>query len=38
MEQARRDAIAWLDQPASAPIVEYLSRNWADRFGLAGVG
>ena len=38
MEQARRDAIAWLDEPASAPIVEYLSRTWADRFGLAGVG
>ena len=38
MEEARRDAIAWLDQPASAPIVDYLSRTWADRFGLAGVG
>jgi ATP-dependent DNA helicase RecG len=38
MEEARRDAIAWLDQPASAPIVDYLSRTWSDRFGLAGVG
>lgn len=38
MEQARRDAIAWLDEPGSQPIVDYLSRTWADRFGLAGVG
>ncbi|HEX5070371.1 MAG TPA: ATP-dependent DNA helicase RecG [Vicinamibacterales bacterium] len=38
MEEARRDAVDWLDQPASAPIVDYLSRTWADRFGLAGVG
>ena len=38
MEEARRDAIAWLDQPGSAPIVDYLSRTWVDRFGLAGVG
>jgi ATP-dependent DNA helicase RecG len=38
MEDARRDAVAWLDRGESAPLVEYLSANWAERFGLAGVG
>jgi ATP-dependent DNA helicase RecG len=39
MEDARREAVAWLDRPAEAkPLVEYLSSNWAARFGLVGVG
>jgi hypothetical protein len=39
MEDARRDAIAWLDSEGAArPLVEYLSANWASRFGLVGVG
>jgi ATP-dependent DNA helicase RecG len=38
MEDARRAAIAYLDEPEARPLVEYLSANWAERFGLAGVG
>jgi len=40
MEEARRDAVAWLDQPASGtqPLVSYLTAHWATRFGLVGVG
>ena len=38
MELARRDAIAWLDEPSSAALADYVSRTWADRFGLVGVG
>jgi len=39
MEEARRDAVAWLDRErGAAPLVEYLSANWAVRFGLVGVG
>jgi ATP-dependent DNA helicase RecG len=39
MEEARRDAIAWLDEgQASRPLVAYLTANWASRFGLVGVG
>jgi len=38
MEEARRDAIAWLDEPTSAALVDYISRTWANRFGLVGVG
>jgi len=39
MEDARQDALAWLaDERRAAPLVEYLSANWAARFGLAGVG
>jgi ATP-dependent DNA helicase RecG len=39
MEEARREAVAWLDAGRGArPLVEYLSANWAARFGLAGVG
>ena len=39
MEDARRQATAWLDQHAGeTPLVEYLSANWASRFGLVGVG
>jgi ATP-dependent DNA helicase RecG len=38
MEDARREAVAWLDQDSAAPLVEYLSANWATRFGLVGVG
>jgi ATP-dependent DNA helicase RecG len=39
MEEARREAVAWLDQAAAAkPLVQYLSANWAARFGLVDVG
>ena len=39
MEEARRDAVAWLDTGGTAdPLVGYLSANWAARFGLVGVG
>ena len=39
MEDARREAVAWLrDSRGARPLVEYLSANWAARFGLAGVG
>jgi ATP-dependent DNA helicase RecG len=39
MEEARREAVAWLEDSRGArPLVEYLSANWAARFGLAGVG
>jgi ATP-dependent DNA helicase RecG len=39
MEDARREAAEWIGgHPESAPLVEYLQANWAQRFGLAGVG
>jgi ATP-dependent DNA helicase RecG len=38
LEDARKDALAWIDDPGSAALVDELSRTWADRFGLAGVG
>jgi ATP-dependent DNA helicase RecG len=39
MEDARRDAVAWLDADGQArPLVEYLTANWAARFGLVDVG
>ena len=39
MEEARRDAVAWLDNPdAARPLTEYLTASWAARFGLVGVG
>jgi len=38
MEEARRAAVAWLDQGGAAPLVTYLSANWAARFGLVDVG
>jgi ATP-dependent DNA helicase RecG len=39
MEDARRDAVAWLDGDGQArPLVEYLTANWAARFGLVDVG
>jgi ATP-dependent DNA helicase RecG len=39
MEDARRDAVAWLDREGTArPLVDYLSANWAARFGLVDVG
>jgi ATP-dependent DNA helicase RecG len=39
MEEARREAVAWLDAgTAAAPLEIYLSANWAARFGLVGVG
>jgi ATP-dependent DNA helicase RecG len=38
MEEARREAVAWLDQSGAAPLVEYVSAHWAERFGLGGVG
>jgi ATP-dependent DNA helicase RecG len=38
MEEARREAAAWLDEPAaSRALVAYVSANWAARFGLVGV-
>jgi ATP-dependent DNA helicase RecG len=39
LEEARREAVAWLDEARAArPLVDYLSANWAARFGLVGVG
>jgi ATP-dependent DNA helicase RecG len=39
MEEARREAVAWLDTGAGAQsLIEYLTANWATRFGLVGVG
>ena len=38
MEDARREAIAWLDESGAASIGVYLSTHWAERFGLVGVG
>jgi ATP-dependent DNA helicase RecG len=39
LEDARRDAVAWLDEARGAqPLIDYLSANWASRFGLVGVG
>lgn len=39
MEEARRQAVAWLDDSARArPLVEFLTAHWAERFGLVGVG
>lgn len=38
MEEARREAVAWLDRPeASGALVTYVSATWATRFGLVGV-
>ena len=38
MEAARQDAVEWLDRREAQPLVDYLTTNWAARFGLAGVG
>jgi ATP-dependent DNA helicase RecG len=38
MEEARREAVAWLDAGGADALVSYLSANWAVRFGLVGVG
>jgi ATP-dependent DNA helicase RecG len=38
MEDARREAVAWLDRDGAGALVEYLSATWATRFGLSGVG
>jgi ATP-dependent DNA helicase RecG len=38
MEDARREAVAWLDEGGAATLVDYLSAHWAERFGLVGVG
>jgi ATP-dependent DNA helicase RecG len=39
MEQARREAVAWIDRgPAAAPLVNLVSATWEQRFGLVGVG
>ena len=39
MEDARREAVAWLDEPGTAESIgSYLSKHWAERFGLVGVG
>jgi len=37
MEEARREAVLVLDSTDAAPLVSYLSKNWASRFGLVGV-
>ncbi len=38
MEDARREATLWLDQGGAASLGDYLSANWASRFGLVEVG
>jgi ATP-dependent DNA helicase RecG len=39
MEEARREAVTCLDDPAAAgPLAKYLSQHWAERFGLVEVG
>jgi ATP-dependent DNA helicase RecG len=39
MEEARREAVNWLDDAGRAgELVQYLSANWAQRFGLVGIG
>jgi ATP-dependent DNA helicase RecG len=38
MEDARREAVAWLDQGHGESLTDYLSANWASRFGLVEVG
>jgi len=39
MEDARREAAEWIDGHAeSAALAGYLRANWAQRFGLVGVG
>ena len=38
MEDARREAVAWLDSAGAQPLVDFLSANWSQRFGLVGVG
>ena len=39
MEQARREASAWLDHAgSSAALLDWARRAWATRFGLMGVG
>jgi ATP-dependent DNA helicase RecG len=39
MEQARREASAWLDHAGSSTaLVDWARRAWATRFGLMGVG
>lgn len=39
MEDARREAVAWLDRGVEAePLVQYVRATWEERFGLVGVG
>jgi ATP-dependent DNA helicase RecG len=39
MEEARREAVAWLDRGADAePLVQHVRATWEERFGLVGVG
>jgi ATP-dependent DNA helicase RecG len=39
LDEARAEAEAWLsDAGQAAPLVQYLSANWATRFGLANIG
>jgi ATP-dependent DNA helicase RecG len=39
MEEARREAVAWLDRGRDAkPLEAYLSAHWAARFGLSAIG
>ena len=40
MEDARREALGWLDSgpAAAAPLASFVEATWARRFGLVGVG
>jgi hypothetical protein len=39
MEEARREAAAWLDRGSEAhATIELVGATWARRFGLVGVG
>ena len=39
MEEARRQAVAWLDRGAEAvPLIQFVRSTWEQRFGLVGVG
>jgi len=38
MEDARREAVSWIDREGEASLTGDLSANWAARFGLVDVG
>jgi ATP-dependent DNA helicase RecG len=38
MEDARREAVAFLDEDGATGLLAYLSANWASRFGLVDIG
>jgi ATP-dependent DNA helicase RecG len=38
MEEARREAVGWLDGAEAGSVIDYVSKSWAARFGLIGVG